>query len=1301
MADDRRLIEDYLPIQAISAEASREKSVRKGHISTLHLWWARRPLVACRAAVYGALVPIDRFRPKNGPLEKRDSLARANAKKFVERLCKYPGAPQAIAEAQQHILEAHAERLTAEFRAAKTGEAACPTWVDEFKFAGERVTVEDIVAGRAPRPRVLDMFAGGGSIPLEALRLGCEAYALDLNPVAHIIELCTLVYPQKYGKPDPTARGMTGPPSYDQAGRLIHQSTWGGLANEVRYWGEWVLRKVKAEIGDLYPLIPDPDYQQQVSGTGGSGTGGSGTGGSGTGGSGTGGSGTGGPPVISIQQELQITRRTLPHWEMGGSTYFITYHCAASVTLNDAARTLVLDNWKHWHGKRYLLHAAVVMPDHVHVLITPKAKGQNVWYPLEDILHTNKSYTAHEINKAQGRKGSIWQDERFDRIVRDENEFFEKWNYMANNPVKNGLADRPKAYPWLHQDPDAYHQDSDTGGSGTGGSGTGGSGTGGSGTGGSGTGGSPVAKETGQRPVPPDSSLDQIPPGYLMPVAYLWTRTVTCKKPNCRAIVPLVRQTWLCKKPGRYVALKMVASSTGGSPVNPQISGTGGSGTGGSGTGGSPVTSKETGQRPVPPLGKKKVRFEVVEAHSEKDLGFDPAGFSKRGNATCPFCGTVADSDYLKAEGCAGRMGRQMLALVGVRPGQRGKAYLSADDIASVIPDDSALQRRIASLCKQAGLTVPNEEIEINPRSMDVDRWGLRKWSDLFIGRQMLCLLTATQAVRSCAEQMKKNGHEQDTVRSVASCLAFVVDRLADWNSSLCSWSPESTGGAKIGHTFGRQSLPMLLDFCESGVWGEATGSLELCLDWVIAGLTEAVVGDRPAVVSRGSATSLSYEDQTVDAVITDPPYYDNVSYSNLSDFFYVWLKRSIGHHYSEHFAGEATPKRKEAIAAFYRHGGDKEKSKLAYETMMAEAFRKAYRVLKPDGPMAVVYAHKTTLGWATLVDAMRQTGFIVTEAWPLDTEMKARMIAMDTAALASSIFLVARKREGAETGNYEDAVKPELEQIVRERVETLWAMGISGADLKIAAVGAGLRAFTRFAKVEYANGEEVPAERFLAEVEGVVQEMLLEKIFVGQAGGTGGSGTGGSGTGGSPVSSFTGRRPVALGVVDGPTRFYVLWRYMYGAAELDAGEAIVFTYGQPVELDGPRGLSGGARPLVEKKKGKYRLRDFTERGEHEKLGLPEEAGGPPAPLVDVLHRTLWLMENRPRRLADFLLEAQPNHERLHLIAEGLAGKALSGGEKSAQLVATTTPEQAALQKLTANWRSLITASLFDSGSRK
>ncbi len=252
-----------------------------------------------------------------------------------------------------------------------------------------------------------------------------------------------------------------------------------------------------------------------------------------------------------------------------------------------------------------------------------------------------------------------------------------------------------------------------------------------------------------------------------------------------------------------------------------------------------------------------------------------------------------------------------------------------------------------------------------------------------------------------------------------------------------------------------------------------------------------------------------------------------------------------------------------------------------------------------------------------------------------------------------------------AGVGNYEEDVQPELTAIVRERVETLWGMGIAGADLVIASVGAGLRAFTKYEKVEYANGEDVPAEKFLAEVEGVVLDTMMGKLF-GQAGAT-------------------------VSAIDAASRFYVLWRLVYKAAEIDAGEAIVFTYAQHVELDGPLGLSSGKDALVEKKKAKYRVRDFTERGKNDKLGQPRE-DGQPARLVDVLHRVLWLMENSPRKMAEFLAEAQPDTERLRILGQALAGAALSGksGEDAAKLVSTTPAEQTALGKLLANWRSLI-----------
>ena len=998
--DDRRLIEDYLPIQAISAEASREKSVRKGHICTLHLWWARRPLVACRAAVYGALVPASRFIPENGPDNKKQSLGRANAAKFVEALCKYPGNPHYIEQAQKHILEAHAERLTRE--------------------TGKKVTIEDIEEGRSPRPKVLDMFAGGGAIPLEALRLGCEAYALDLNPVAHIIELCTLVYPQKYGKPDPNVCGMMGPKN-DKG-----ETTWGGLAEEVRYWGKWVLDKVRKEIGDLYPPIPDP--------------------------------------------------------------------------------------------------------------------------------------AANKSKFVLGKSQTEFSGKGFE---------------------KKGQQD--------------------------------------------------LAYET--------------PEGYLTPVAYLWTRTVRCKNPSCGATVPLVKQTWLCKKkggkksPGRYVALKVIA-----------------------------------------PKGEKKVRFEVVEATTQAGLGFDPSIGSKGGNATCPFCGTVADIDYVKNEGWAGQMGQQLMAMAGTRPGLGGKGYVSGSKASDFIPNEEVLEKLIATVCEQSELTVPDAPIaglpeycHDNSLGITVRPYGMRTWGDIFTQRQMVSLLSFCSAVQRAEHEMQQLSYCDGSRLAVVTCLGALVDRLAVYSSTQCVW--HYLKGERTAKTFGRQVITMTWDFAESCPFNTESASWPVAVDWLVPGIEGVYVGS-PAQVVRGSAVSLPWANGSIDAVVTDPPYYDNVPYADISDFFYIWLSRTVGHLYPEHFATQGTPKKQEAVADPKRHGDDKEKARRSYEEMMAESFSEAHRVLKASGEMVIVSAHKTPLGWSTLVDALRRAGFIVSEAWPLDTEMKSRLRGRESAALASSIFLVARKREVAETGSYEEVVQPELEQIVRERVDTLWKMGITGADLVIAAVGAGLRAFTRFARVEYANGEEVPAEKFLAEVEGVVLETLLEKIF---------------GVAGSGVAA-----------VDGPSRFYVLWRYTYKSTEMDAGEAIVFTYGQNVELDGQNGLSTGSRALVEKKKGKYRLYDFAERGSDEKLGMPgddlpaaqgtAQAGGTPAPLIDALHRILWLIENEPRNLNRFLDEALPDRERLRLVAQALAGTALAGkkDDGAERLVATTASEQAVLKKLVANWRALI-----------
>jgi putative DNA methylase len=418
-------------------------------------------------------------------------------------------------------------------------------------------------------------------------------------------------------------------------------------------------------------------------------------------------------------------------------------------------------------------------------------------------------------------------------------------------------------------------------------------------------------KPTNQKDWLKEHDNDDALTGYLMPVAYLWSRTVTCKNPACKASVPLVRQTWLCKKKGRYVALRMVA-----------------------------------------PKGEKRVRFDVIETREASDLGFDPEQGSKGGNATCLFCGTIADDEYVRNSGMAKQTGRQLMAVACTSTLSRGKVYLSGDTIQGFVPEDGAIALRIEALCKRAGLTVPEEPINpLRPSpwtrgASGVTRHGMMTWGDLFTPRQMLCLLTFSASVRNVESETLKEGGKADFVQAIQSHLGMYVDRSADHWSSLCAWNP---AGEKLQHTYGRQALPMVWDYAEANPFGGSVGDwIEIVLNaenGIEAGFTS---GTRHADVRRGSSISLPWQDAEMDAVITDPPYYDNVPYADISDFFYVWLKRTISHMYPEHFASETTPKKGEATALSSRHGGDMEKARREYEETMAQSFREVYRVLRP-----------------------------------------------------------------------------------------------------------------------------------------------------------------------------------------------------------------------------------------------------------------------------------------------------------------------------------------------------------------
>lgn len=686
------------------------------------------------------------------------------------------------------------------------------------------------------------------------------------------------------------------------------------------------------------------------------------------------------------------------------------------------------------------------------------------------------------------------------------------------------------------------------------------------------------------------------------PIAYLWTRTVRCPNPAMPPHeVHLVRQTWLGKKKGRMVAL-----------------------------------------RPRVDHDRLEVTYDVVEAPDEKSFGFDPAVGSKRGQVACRVCGATVTADYVKVEGRAGRLNTAPLAAVVVRPG-RGREYLPVG--AYRLPDDEECRRRLAGL----PIDSPDELLPVgDTKNFWVVEYGLARYRDLFTQRQLLALCTLTAGVREVYEQSRAEGMEVDRAAAVAGALALVVDKVADHNAVLCRWI-SAASAEKAANVFSRQALPMVWDFTEANPFGGSTGDVRKYLNETADTLRVLAVG-RPARCVRGSATDVPLPDNSQDAVITDPPYYDNISYADLSDFFYVWLKRSVGWLFPADFGGELTPKRSEAVVAPYRFNGNRTAGREHYEALMAQAFAEAYRVLKPGAPLVVIYAHKTTMGWATLVDALRTACFVVTEAWPLDTEMEQRSVGQGTASLASSIFLVARKRDAAAGAALESDVMVELEEIISERLSRLQEVGVTGADLVIATVGAGLRALTRHARVEQDNGEPLPSDRFLT----LVQGKVLDAIFGELAG------------------------------ADPATRYYAAAAFSYGYVAVPFDEANNLARTTGADLDSPRGLTGGANPLVAKVKGAVTLRDFEDRGGHARCGLPGEDGSFAA-LVDIAHGVLWRAEHQPASLRIYLIDTRADIGALRRVVQALAGKALRTAGDAAK-----GREAAAAERLLVSWRRLV-----------
>ena len=780
----KRLIEVDLPIKRISEHARREKSIRHGHISTLHIWWARRPLAACRAVICAALWPdpADELCPPAFRAAATEAINAFAQKAMTDKTIDEKASPLAMgrwaALAKQPLDAAKPEHWNVLRYALLDFIADFANW-DNSTHAAYLATSRTLTQaahealGGLPgtRPLVVDPFAGGGAIPLEALRVGADAFASDLNPVAVLLNKVVLEYIPKYGQ---------------------------RLADEVRRWGQWVKEEAEKELAEFYP--PDPD----------------------------------------------------------GAT----------------------------------------------------------------------------------------------------------------------------------------------------------------------------------------------------PIAYLWARTITCEGPGCGAEVPLMRSLWLAKRNKGSVALRL-----------------------------------------IPNPAAKRVDFAILEDAKAKDVG---EGTVARGSATCPCCGYTTPVESVRNQLKAKRGGAfdpRLFAVVLAQPEQKGRFFRIAEprDLQAESKADKKLEFMVASQDGSNNL-LPNEKLDIRGiRHTWAMTYGIESWVDLFTPRQSLGLVTIAKIVKDLAGVLRTE-FETDLAIAIQTCLALALNKLADSNSSLCSWRSTSQD---IGHTFGRQAIPMMWDFAEVNIFSGSTR------DWsnaIIGGLKALESLDaeiKAGQIAWTTATNHPLPNNLADLFFTDPPYYDAVAYAYLSDFFYVWLRRSLVDVFPDLLGEETVPKDNEIIVDRTHSLVNNSKSIEFYESELQKAFAEGHRVLSPNGIGSLVFASKTTASWEAILQATIAAGWIVTGSWPIDTEMQARVAGMNQARLSSSIHIVCRPRETNEVGDWRDVLQ-ELPGRIHAWLPRLAQEGVVGADAIFACLGPALEIFSRYARVEKASGELITLGEYLEYVWGAVSREALNMVFAG-----------------------------------------------------------------------------------------------------------------------------------------------------------------------------------------------------------
>lgn len=539
-------------------------------------------------------------------------------------------------------------------------------------------------------------------------------------------------------------------------------------------------------------------------------------------------------------------------------------------------------------------------------------------------------------------------------------------------------------------------------------------------------------------------------------IAWIWARTVTCPNPACGIETPLVSKWWLGKKKGKEAYI-------------------------------------------VPT---------VVGDHVEYSIGHDPKRAPTKQNdgtisghrgAICLACESAISMSLIRERGCDGSMGSQMVAVA--VEGNRERIYLAptGDQVNVAVVEPKA--------------DIPVGRIAENPRWFSTPMYGMDTFDKLFTARQLTALTTFSDLVGEARERVLRDalaGGMSEGERleaggvgaaayadAVVTYLGFAVSRLTDYSSALNTWA-NNPQMEILRNVFARQALPMAWDFAEGNPFASSSGSLSIMVKAVSEAVSRAPASVTSCVL-QADAASRDYRDAVIS---TDPPYYDNIGYSDLSDFFYVWLRRSLKDVHPSLFSTMLVPKAEELVANPYRHGG-KDGARDFFEDGFRAVFANARRSANPDYPITVYYAFKqtetstegrTSTGWSTILEGMIRSGWTITATWPMRSERGGRMTSVGTNALASSIVLVLRPRPEDAPMTDRRSLMRELRRTLPEAVETLRSGGIAPVDLAQAAIGPGMSVFSRYARVISPDGTDMSVSEALTQINAVLDEVLGEQ---------------------------------------------------------------------------------------------------------------------------------------------------------------------------------------------------------------